>query len=277
MPRNVQDGDVPTYGNQRFEHLILNIRDYWDMRMENTPGSRQPQFKHRTLKNKSGIWLDDTNVDFYERLLQRGFPMNYPGWMLYELYPDEFWDNEPYKATPKSPTFIHKATGCCIWYDEETATDLQKSLYKRTKDKNYRGKRPTDPWKDLEKNPGDWMDVRGRSSNPRAPAFRHKVYRNGVGLWLDTDKVPADILEKIEGNQLAFKAVPTSQEHELWWRDLFNNSKKWNDFRQEKANKKRHPSYPDFKSAVDDRSLWVDNNDTPDWVKQKVEEFQVAR
>lgn len=44
-------------------------------------------------------------------------------------------------------------------------------------------------WEDVEKNPGDWFDNRETKTNPKAPDFRHKTWKeNGynVGLWISS-------------------------------------------------------------------------------------------
>lgn len=52
-------------------------------------------------------------------------------------------------------------------------------------------KQPTDEdgyWEDVENHPGDWFDNRETKTNPKAPDFRHKRWKeNGynVGLWLN--------------------------------------------------------------------------------------------
>ncbi|KAE8654409.1 putative VQ motif-containing protein [Hibiscus syriacus] len=54
------------------------------------------------------------------------------------------------------------------------------------------------------------------------------------------------------------------------WRDLLDNPKEWQDYRQKKLNGLVKPRYPDFKRKDGVHALWLDS--APEWVVSKLEE-----
>lgn len=56
------------------------------------------------------------------------------------------------------------------------------------------------------------------------------------------------------------------------WRDLLDNPKEWNDYREKKLNGLVKPKYPDFKRKDGDISLWLDS--APKWVLSELEGLQ---
>lgn len=55
------------------------------------------------------------------------------------------------------------------------------------------------------------------------------------------------------------------------WENLFDNPTDWFDCREEKINDRQ----PDFKHKLSSKALWLDNKNTPVWVKERLEKEEV--
>eukprot|EP00435_Cladocopium_sp_Y103_P028803 s910_g7.t1 len=56
------------------------------------------------------------------------------------------------------------------------------------------------------------------------------------------------------------------------WEDLFSSPGQWADFRADKACGKKKKQFPDFKREGDGKALWIDSEETPPWVEEKLNE-----
>eukprot|EP01025_Chloroclados_australasicus_P059685 TRINITY_DN755_c0_g3_i1.p1 TRINITY_DN755_c0_g3~~TRINITY_DN755_c0_g3_i1.p1 ORF type:complete len:386 (-),score=36.42 TRINITY_DN755_c0_g3_i1:192-1349(-) len=185
----------------KWDHLLKNPNQWWDMREENEPGSRRPAFQHRTQKDIA-LWINPAAMPDKVDLILSGdgeLAAKFPGWKRLMAHPEEFWDNHAIRPTERHPHFVHKMTGKALWYDENNATPEQQQFFANVTDPEYDGPKPTDPWEDLFKNPGKWYDNRQKKTNERAPDFSTVQQREDgtrTGLWLGT--CPQDKREKLE-------------------------------------------------------------------------------
>eukprot|EP01026_Neomeris_dumetosa_P063567 TRINITY_DN6032_c0_g4_i4.p1 TRINITY_DN6032_c0_g4~~TRINITY_DN6032_c0_g4_i4.p1 ORF type:complete len:413 (+),score=39.78 TRINITY_DN6032_c0_g4_i4:178-1239(+) len=202
--------EVPEDVEGKWQHLLQNPSDWWDMREDNEEGSNRPAFRHKRAKNRA-LWINDYTPQSYLQAIQNGECnlKKFPGWRMLLQSPDDFWDNRYNRKTEKHPHFIHKASGSALWYNYYTATPEYQKFYGDLKNTEYKGSRPTDPWEDLLQHPGNWVDKRRSKTNDNAPDFTNIQFvklGQHYGLWLEgcPKEIQAKLTELDETGKLTF-------------------------------------------------------------------------
>ncbi|KAL5545678.1 hypothetical protein UlMin_005365 [Ulmus minor] len=140
-------------------------------------------------------------------------------------------------------------------------------------------------WRDLLENPKQWWDYRDNKRNglinPKHPDFKSKDGNHA--LWLD--RAPQWVSSKLEGLEfdVQLRKIKDSKDSVkkdgdsafASWKDLIDNPKQWQCYRNEKLNGLVNPKHPDFKHKDGKIALWL--NVAPQWVMTKLEglEFDV--
>ncbi|KAI4346507.1 hypothetical protein L6164_007397 [Bauhinia variegata] len=120
-----------------------------------------------------------------------------------------------------------------------------------------------------------WWDVRSTEDNPISAAFEHKkniallFIDNSTPKWLPERLKSMSFDQKTELKSSGASATKASGSLLDSWRDLLDNPKEWQDYRDRKLNKLVNPRHPDFKRMDSSVSLWF--NKAPKWVLSKLE------
>ncbi|XP_050369797.1 LOW QUALITY PROTEIN: protein OSB4, chloroplastic-like [Argentina anserina] len=125
-------------------------------------------------------------------------------------------------------------------------------------------------WKDILAKPHEWWLVRSKEGSLKAAAFECKS--NGELRIID-ESTPDWIRHKLDSLTFDQKPISHSSETSLkedvdstldTWKDLLDNSKQWEDYRDLKHNKLVKQTYPDFKRNDGGHAIWL--NKAPRWV-----------
>mmetsp|Transcript_34712 Transcript_34712/g.75698 ORF Transcript_34712/g.75698 Transcript_34712/m.75698 type:complete len:510 (-) Transcript_34712:276-1805(-) len=259
-----------------------------------------PDIRHRD--SGEGLWLSNAPAKLSEKI-QAGDPPEWPAapsrvekmesfrhlWVSLLEQPELWQDYRELKSVRElpyqHPDFKHTFTGEGLWlssvppelFERIVADDapvwalaISASGEKPSKDQVEAH------WNSLFEEPELWTDYRLSKKEgvvkPTYPDFKSKEY--GVALWLGKSS-PSWVAERIEAEPDLWELGPKRRDLEPLWRSLFEDMGGWIDCRADKEAGTLSPRYPDFKQTPEagDAALWLNSNDTPDWVHGRLAEI----